>query len=558
MKMCSGKKKWIIAMGLLLVGIICGIIGFYGLQPQLVTGKRAELQQVIIVERYPGEGGGSEGEPKLITTITDKRTMDDIYDELRQIRPKKETTGERFYTMVSPLYELKIYYTDNLDEVNIYTAGAVRYLGRPDWFTVSNKESAERVITFLDSIVVKNTLPEGKSTEESTETEEIIVEAPVVAKGLSIVFMGETITAPGEYPGVPDLYIPILDDLYIYGILLNRSETLNYEGKITGEIMNECEDIQRTIRQRGYISYPYGGIEGTSGYALVDFDGDDIPELLLLNNSPRILPGEQTPAISTVFAIRNGCAVQIELVSNSYVWGYYNVVLAADGTFYHASYYENGYARLGSFRLESGMSEFTPTSEARASLSFPDGDVPVPYWVKIENGEDVNITEEEFDVMYNQHSYPKERMILDFVPLHSDLVDPWSIPRLTDDPPSIQIEYPIAYKGSPEEYKPILDALLLLGERLRLGEYGYGYDLEAVGFGECPYPSDSTLGYALVDLNNDETPELLLGYLYSTEDGQEEFQLCSVFTLKAGKPVLLKSFWSRSRGAISADGTIYC
>jgi len=144
------EKKWIIVMSIIMAGFICGVIGFYCLQPKLVTGKKAELHQVVIVERYPGEGGGREGEPKSITTITDRRIMNSIYDELRRVWPIKETRGERFYTMASPQYELTIYYTDNTDEVHIYTAGAVRYLGRPDWFTVSSRTNAERIITFLD------------------------------------------------------------------------------------------------------------------------------------------------------------------------------------------------------------------------------------------------------------------------------------------------------------------------------------------------------------------------------------------------------------------------
>jgi hypothetical protein len=152
MKMYSKKKKWIVAVSVLLAGIICGVIGFFCLQPQLITGKKTDLQQVVIVERYPVESGGKEGEPKSTTTITDERTMYAIYDELKQVWPIKETRGERYYTMGNPLYELMICYTDDIDEVSVYTVGAVRYLGKPDWFTVSNKASAERVIELLDSI----------------------------------------------------------------------------------------------------------------------------------------------------------------------------------------------------------------------------------------------------------------------------------------------------------------------------------------------------------------------------------------------------------------------
>ncbi|MDL2313509.1 hypothetical protein LJC36_00845 [Desulfovibrio sp. OttesenSCG-928-C14] len=114
-------------------------------------------------------------------------------------------------------------------------------------------------------------------------------------------------------------------------------------------------------------------------------------------------------------------------------------------------------------------------------------------------------------------------------------------------------EYPVAYQGVPEAYKPILDALFLLEERLRQEEYDSDEDLTKVGFTHDPYPRESALGYALADCNNDGVLELLLGAI----DGLNDSAPNSIFTLKDGKPVLLASFWSRNRGVISADGTIY-
>jgi len=149
------KKVVFIALLFLLL-VFVGIALFYVLQPQLVTGGRDDLQQIVIVERYPGEGGGAEGAPRSIVTITDRETVHTIFDELRRTWPISETRGESFYTMATPRYELRLYYSDEVDEVRVWTAGAARWLGQPDRFTVSNRASAERIILFLDSVIADN------------------------------------------------------------------------------------------------------------------------------------------------------------------------------------------------------------------------------------------------------------------------------------------------------------------------------------------------------------------------------------------------------------------
>lgn len=122
-----------------------------------------------------------------------------------------------------------------------------------------------------------------------------------------------------------------------------------------------------------------------------------------------------------------------------------------------------------------------------------------------------------------------------------------------DDGSILLAEYPIAYQGVPEAYKPILDALFLLEKRLRQEEYDSEKDLETIGFTYDPFPRDSALGYVLADLNNDGVLELLLG----TIDGLNDSAPNSIFTLRDGQPVLLASFWNRNRGVVSEDGTIY-
>ena len=379
-------------------------------------------------------------------------------------------------------------------------------------------------------------LPKNTSAGESTG-----------AEGRSVVFMGERITAPGSYPNVPDLYSPVLDDLYLYSEVSYKHETLNYEGRITTENMHECDRIHAEIRKRGH--FPYSGIEMTGGYALIDLDGDDRCELLILDDPSRFAFSKQIPAICSIFTIRNGQLVCIDSGSSELNM---STILSADGIFYQCvDWHGAGYVNLKAFHLESGMSEFTTVLEARASLSFSDGDVPIPYWLKTEDGKEVNIAEEEFEVLYEQYKNPKELMALNFIPLHPGRVDPWSVPRPGEKLPVALIEYPKSYQAAPVEYKPVLDALFLLRENI-VQEYDPGEELGTVGFNE--YPSSSAmLGYALVDLNNDGIFELLLGYV----DGLNDSAPMSIFTLKDGKPVLLKSFWRRSRGEVSVDGIIY-
>ena len=134
-----------------------------------------------------------------------------------------------------------------------------------------------------------------------------------------------------------------------------------------------------------------------------------------------------------------------------------------------------------------------------------------------------------------------------------DTEEPVNGSHSTEDSPSTPVENPESYPGVPTAYKSILDALFLLEEQLTREEFGSGDELEIVGFMEYPYPRGENLGYTVVDINGDGVPELLLGTVY----GLQSAQLNSIFTIIDGKPVLLKSFWSRSRGVISADGVIF-
>jgi len=53
------------------------------------------------------------------------------------------------------------------------------------------------------------------------------------------------------------------------------------------------------------------------------------------------------------------------------------------------------------------MSEFTVVSEMIASLDFSGGDVPTPYWVKKEKGEEISLSEDEFVLLFESKEEDK-------------------------------------------------------------------------------------------------------------------------------------------------------
>jgi len=382
-------------------------------------------------------------------------------------------------------------------------------------------------------------LPEQANIEEQTGS-----------KVMSIVFMGETISAHVSYPNVPDIYKPVLDDLYLYGEISRRYDTIVSEGKWTQETLQEFQHAMSGIEKRGYTPYPYSGFKRASCYALADLDNDNSPELLLLEDPSCDSLGKQTPSIYSVFTIRNGKLICIK--RDSFDFQDFTI-LDADGTFYQCIDWRGvGYVDLSAFKLEAGMSEFTIISEARAALSFSDGDVPVPYWIKIVNGEEINIAEKEFEALLEQHKNPGDPMTLNYVPLHpGGATDLYSTPHPSDITPTTSLEYPPVYLEAPSEYKPILDDLYLVSELLLRGEsfeilVNYG----ELSFAERPW---GELGYAVIDINNDGIKELLIGTLDGLKDAAPSF----LFTLKDGHPVLFANYWSRSRGVIAADGIIH-
>ena len=387
------------------------------------------------------------------------------------------------------------------------------------------------------------------SCADTPQEAETTTEAPTTtAASGSVVFQGERIDAPGKYAGVPTEYFPVLDDVYLYGELLHRWQSLDKTAKENPTLRYEYDALTGNLQQKGYADAPKGGAEH-SGYALADLDGDKIPELLLLNDTPSDYPEEQFPEICAIYAIRNGKPAAI--ASRGVFVLDWRTVLGADGVFYRcegwASYEETA---LSALRLMPGTASLQVTFEARADFAFSNGEVPVPYWTKTENGKEVNISETEFYQLFEEYDNPKERMKLDFVSLHPGKKNPPE--EKEPEKPVTPVECPKAYPGAPKEYKPILDDLYRFSERRRKGESADAL-WDSIALLEEPNDATGVLAYAVADINRDGTPELWLG----TTNGLKDAEPLSLFTLKDGKPEHLSSYASRLRGSIAADGIIY-
>ena len=128
-------------------------------------------------------------------------------------------------------------------------------------------------------------------------------------------------------------------------------------------------------------------------------------------------------------------------------------------------------------------------------------------------------------------------------------------PTSITEPPVVEpIVYPESYRDAPEAYWPVLHDMYTLlyitglddGEpdrALRYADDLLGAELDTTGN-----------GYAVVDINNDGTPELAILYGSETSDTSS---LYALFTLKDGEPVGITSYGRRDGGALATDGTIY-
>ena len=71
---------------------------------------------------------------------------------------------------------------------------------------------------------------------------------------------------------------------------------------------------------------------------------------------------------------------------------------------------------------------------------------------------------------------------------------------------------------------------------------------------EEPLRGNSVIGYALLDINGDGSPEL---FILSEDDYSDDYTINALLTLKDDALVLAGAFWSRSSCALAKDGTIY-
>ena len=124
--------------------------------------------------------------------------------------------------------------------------------------------------------------------------------------------------------------------------------------------------------------------------------------------------------------------------------------------------------------------------------------------------------------------------------------------------PTLPIDYPASYRDAPEAYWPVLDDLLkwifVANNRWEYklwDDWGINPGIRAIpeiALGDA----GKYVGYAIKDINDDSTPELLI--LFSPPNGKHPLAL---FTLQDDTPVHLLTYRYREVGGIADDGTIY-
>jgi len=135
---------------MIVLQIVAGVVIFFSLQPQLVTGHRSDLTQVIITEH-------SNGVADSTTIITEQSKMYAVYNQFKRAFSIASTRQEQFYTMQDVDFTVVFYYSDEKDEISVHKSGAARWLGRTDYFSVSTRMNRARMSGLLDSIKEQNT-----------------------------------------------------------------------------------------------------------------------------------------------------------------------------------------------------------------------------------------------------------------------------------------------------------------------------------------------------------------------------------------------------------------
>jgi len=370
--------------------------------------------------------------------------------------------------------------------------------------------------------------PEVTTTAKPEET-------TTAAAAGSIVFQGERIDAPGAYENVPMEYTSILDTHYLENEITRRRDVLRCAGALTEAAEAEHDTLQSELDEREHAPYIYDDVE-TSGYALVDLDGDKQLELLLLCKFPDDYKPMQNPVVTAIFAIRDGRAQQIgEALYDEFGS---DILVAADGAL-HQYIRDMTLLRLRSWRLEPGKTECTLLLDAFTDLALPQGKSAVPYWAKIENGKEIRIRETEFDALHDKLVDPENLLKPKFIPLHPSAKNPVEKPTEapTEPPLPASVRLPKSYPDAPQAYRELLDNMYLYTQ-IQADAGAYHLTLDA---------------YAVADINRDGTPELLTGSAAGLSDAMPN----AIYTQKDGRPVLLAEYEYRSGCRIAADGIIY-
>ena len=121
----------------------------------------------------------------------------------------------------------------------------------------------------------------------------------------------------------------------------------------------------------------------------------------------------------------------------------------------------------------------------------------------------------------------------------------------TNNLKDINQSIPKAYTPILKLYKELLtNSYIIVDNRNQETEIPFFHDLYSISVDVSNCSNAESAGFALKDLNNDKTDELILL--------DDRGVLLAIFTLKDGEPILIDSFsFNNHRGGIDASGVVY-
>ena len=197
------------------------------------------------------------------------------------------------------------------------------------------------------------------------------------------------IAYPASYQDAPEAYKPILDEFY------REAQVAYYDNG---------EEQEAFVVGGEYINEPWFSKAEDLGYAVEDINNDGIPELLLLNRHNVGWGPSEEPFIYALYTLQDDKPVQLGV---NY-WRRERVHLTADGTIYQVSGNSKS-ARLISYKLQPGATELT-------ALQDYGGDLGLACY-EIKNGNQLPITDEELQTIWDKYDNPPNPMKFDFIPI---------------------------------------------------------------------------------------------------------------------------------------------